>query len=176
MITSHGLHPFLPNGQSQRRVQKADPVKFLPNPRTKIAESPIVNAVILDFAIVVQMLPPKPGHLGRVLQWYQYICTLRQKTAGICKQSSPCQGRSQKKTYNWGNVHEKLVTEAIGPWLRSLPGYLASVFMMTITTQTKELTESSASVGLLLATIPHLWDAYVADSLKGSAREKEKLW
>ena len=43
--------PF-PNGQSQRRVQKADLVKILPKPRTTIAESPIVNAVILDFAIM----------------------------------------------------------------------------------------------------------------------------
>ena len=47
--------------------------------------------------------------------------------------------------------------------------------MMTITTKTKELTEASASVGLLIATTPHVWDAYVADSLKRSARE-EKLW
>ena len=51
--------------------------------------------------------------------------------------------------------------------------YLASVFMMTTTTKTKELTESSASVGLLVATTPHLWDAYVADSWKGSAQEKK---
>ena len=36
----------------------------------------------------------------------------------------------------------------------------------------KELTETSALVGLLLATTPHVWDAYVADSLKRSAREK----
>ena len=146
--------PF-PNGQSQKRVHKADLVKFLPNPRTKIAESPIVNPVILDFAIIVQMLPPKTGHLGRVLQWY--ICTLCQKTAGICKQSSPCQGCIlKKKTYEWGNVHEELVTEIIGPWLSSLTRYLESVFMMTITTKTKELTEASASVGLLLATTPHV--------------------
>ena len=39
--------PF-PNGQSQRRVQKADLVKFLPtDPQKKIGEGPIVNAVIL---------------------------------------------------------------------------------------------------------------------------------
>ena len=27
------------------------------------------------------------------------------------------------KTYDWGNVHEKFVSEAIGPWLSSLPRY-----------------------------------------------------
>ena len=102
--------PF-PNGQSQKRVQEADLVKFLPNPRTKLAESPIVNSVILDFVIIVHMLPPKLGHLGRVLQCY--ICALCQKTAGICKQSSPCQGRSLKK----------LTTEEMSMknlWLRQL--------------------------------------------------------
>ena len=52
-----------PNGQSQRRVKKADLVKVLPNPRTKIADSPIENAVILDFAVIIQTLPPKQGNL-----------------------------------------------------------------------------------------------------------------
>ena len=33
------------------------------------------------------------------------------------------QGRSQKKTYDWGNVHGRLMTEAICPWLSSLPRY-----------------------------------------------------
>ena len=64
------------------------------------------------------------------------------------------------------------MTETISPWLSSLPRYLESVFMMTITTKTKELTEASASVGLLLATTPLVWDTYVADSLKRSGREK----
>ena len=44
--------------------------------------------------------------------------------------------------------------------------------MMTITTKTKEMTEASASVGLLLATALLVWDVYVADPLKQSAREK----
>ena len=40
-------------------------------------------------------------------------------------------------------------------------------------TKTKELTEASALVGLLLATTLHVWVAHVADSLKQSAREKK---
>ena len=36
-------------------------MKVLPNPRTKIAENPVVNAVILDFAVIIQMLTPKQG-------------------------------------------------------------------------------------------------------------------
>lgn len=43
---------------------------------------------------------------------------------------------------------------------------------MTITTKQKKMTEVSASVGLLLATTQLVWDVYVADSLKRSAREK----
>ena len=39
------------------------------------------------------------------------------------------------------------MTEAICPWLSSLPG-IKSVY----TTKVKEITEASASVGLLLAT------------------------
>ena len=42
------------------------------------------------------------------------------------------QGRSQKKTYDWGNVHGRLMTEAICPWLSSLPRYFKRVFIMTI--------------------------------------------
>ena len=45
--------------------------------------------------------------------------------------------------------------------------------MMTIATKTKEITEASASVGLLLATTLLLWGVYVADSLKRSARERK---
>ena len=44
--------------------------------------------------------------------------------------------------------------------------------MMTIITKTKELTEASASVGLLLATALLVWDVYVADPLKKGAWEK----
>ena len=31
--------------------------------------------------------------------------------------------RAVAKTYDWGNVHEKLMTKAIGPWLSSLHRY-----------------------------------------------------
>ena len=44
--------------------------------------------------------------------------------------------------------------------------------MMTIATKTKEITEASASVGLLLATALLVRGVYVADSLKRSARER----
>ena len=169
MITSLACISF-PNGPSKRRVKKADLVKVLPNPRTKIAESPITNAVILDFAVIIQILPPKTRHLQRVLQWY--ICTLCQKTAWICKQSSPCQGRSLKKITTQAMSMKRRVTEAIGPWLGSLPRYSELVFMMTITAKRKETTEASASVGLLLATALLVWDVYIADPLKQSAQEK----
>ena len=67
MITSHGLHPFSKWAISQEGTEGRSG-KFFPNLRTKIAESPVVNAVILDFDIIAQMLPPKTAHLGRVLQ------------------------------------------------------------------------------------------------------------
>ena len=44
--------------------------------------------------------------------------------------------------------------------------------MLTITTKTSEVTEASASVGLLLATALLVWDVYVVDSLKRYAQEK----
>ena len=44
--------------------------------------------------------------------------------------------------------------------------------MMTVATKTNEITEASASVGLLLATALLVWGMYVADSLKRSARER----
>ena len=52
------------------------------------------------------------------------------------------------------------------------------VRMMTITTRrTNEMTEAGALVGLLLATALFVWDVYVADSLKRSAREKRgSIW
>ena len=69
MITSHGLHPFSKWAISEEGTEgRSGEVLAQSQIRTKIAESPIVNAVILDFAIIVHMLPTKPGHIGRVLQ------------------------------------------------------------------------------------------------------------
>lgn len=75
-----------PNGQSQRRVHKADLEKFLPNPRTKTAVSPIVNAVILDFAVIVKMLPPKTAHLQRqVLQCYTFAHYVKKQLESLSR-------------------------------------------------------------------------------------------
>ena len=51
--------PSLSQMGSLRGGEKADLVKCLPNPSTTNTESPKVDAVILDGAVIVQMLPPK---------------------------------------------------------------------------------------------------------------------
>ena len=51
--------PSLSHMGSLRGGEKADLVKCLPNPSTTNTESPKVDAVILDGAVIVQMLPPK---------------------------------------------------------------------------------------------------------------------
>lgn len=53
--------PSLSQMGSLRGGQKADLVKCLPNPSTTNTESPKVDTVILDGAVIVQMLPPKTG-------------------------------------------------------------------------------------------------------------------
>ena len=53
MITSHGLHPFSKWAISEEGTEgRSGEVLAQSQIRTKIAESPIVNAVILDFAIM----------------------------------------------------------------------------------------------------------------------------
>lgn len=54
--------PWLPSLSQMgnlRGGQKADLVKCLPTPSTQTTENPIVDAVILDGAVIVQMLLPK---------------------------------------------------------------------------------------------------------------------
>ena len=52
-------------------------------------EPNIVDAVILDFAVIIQMLPSTSTSMIHL--------HIMPKTAEICKHSSPCQGRCLKK-------------------------------------------------------------------------------
>ena len=64
MIANHGLQPFYKWTISEEGTEgRSGEILSIPNPQTKIAECPIVITVILDFAIIVQMLPPKTAHL-----------------------------------------------------------------------------------------------------------------
>ena len=60
-----------------------------------------------------------------------------------------------RKTYDWGNVHEKIMTEAIR-FMVKLSSLVFRMFMMTINNRNEnKMTEANASVHLLLVTTLH---------------------
>ena len=72
--------------------------------------------------------------------YHQYKKSLVRETSQVCEcftcsltvlyTSSVIRAVAIKRTYGWGNVHEKLMTEAIGPWLCSIPRYLKCLWWL----------------------------------------------
>ena len=145
--------PF-PRGQSQRRVQKADLLKFLPNLRTKISESPIrrecSHSRLCRYRSDVTTKNSAPSTSTSMLH--------------LDTQSSPCQGFSLKRrTTEAMSMKSLRLRQSVQYWVLFLR--IKSVYDH-YNKKTKEMNEASASVDLLLATALLVWYVYVADSLK----------